>query len=96
MLGDRALNQYFYGVALPYATAARPVFDAQAGLITTRFGLDGGTRLGPDLSMFAFVRYDLHEGAANRASPLFTQNEGAALGLGLTWTLGRSETRVAR
>jgi outer membrane scaffolding protein for murein synthesis (MipA/OmpV family) len=93
VLGDQQLNQYFYGVSAAYATANRPAFEAQGGLISSRLTLDGSKRLGPDVNLFAFARYDLHEGAANRASPLFAQNQGASIGLGLTWTLGRSETR---
>lgn len=91
VLGDQQLNQYFYEVPAAYATTARPAYTAQAGLIGSRLSLDGSTRLGPDVNLFAFARYDLHEGAANRASPLFAQNQGTSIGLGLTWTLGRSQ-----
>ena len=94
VLGDPQLNQYFYAVPAVYATAARPAYEAQAGLISTRLTVDGSKRLGPDVNLFAFARYDLHDGAANRASPLFAQNQGTSFGLGLTWTLGRSQ-RVA-
>lgn len=94
VLGDQQLNQYFYGVSAAYATASRPAYEAQSGLISSRLTVDGSKRLGPDLNLFAFARYDLHEGAANRASPLFAQNQGTSVGLGLTWTLGRSEARA--
>lgn len=90
VIGDQQLNQYFYGVSGGYATASRPAYEAQAGLISTRLTVDGGRRLTPNVNLFAFARYDLHEGAANRASPLFAQNQGTSVGLGLTWTLGRS------
>jgi outer membrane scaffolding protein for murein synthesis (MipA/OmpV family) len=90
VIGDQQLNQYFYGVSGAYATAKRPAYEAQAGLISSRLTVDGGRRLTPDLNLFAFARYDLHEGAANRNSPLFAQNQGTSVGLGLTWTLGRS------
>lgn len=96
MLGDQQLGQYFYGVAPAYATASRPAFEAQAGLISTRLGLDASTRLGPDVNLFVFARHDLHGGAANRNSPLFAQDQGTTLGLGLSWTLGRSEARARR
>jgi outer membrane scaffolding protein for murein synthesis (MipA/OmpV family) len=94
VLGDRALNQYFYGVAQPYATAARPVFDAQAGLITTRLGVATSKALGPDLRFFGFARHDLYTGSANQSSPLFRQSNGTSVGAGLTWTFGRSEQRA--
>lgn len=94
ILGDQQLNQYFYSVPAVYATSSRPAFDAQSGLISSRLTVDGSKYMGPDVNLFAFARYDLHEGAANRNSPLFAQNQGLSMGLGLTWTLGRSEARA--
>jgi outer membrane scaffolding protein for murein synthesis (MipA/OmpV family) len=94
VLGDQQLNQYFYGVPAAYATANRPAFEAQAGLISTRLGLDGSLRMGPDLSLFAYARHDMHANAANRNSPLFGQNQGNSVGIGLAWTLGRSDARA--
>ena len=95
VFGDKDLNTYFYGVSAPYATAARPVFDAQAGLITTRLGLSMAKGLTPDVRVFGYVRHELMEGAANKASPLFQQTTGTSIGLGLLWTLARSEQRAA-
>jgi outer membrane scaffolding protein for murein synthesis (MipA/OmpV family) len=95
VVGDAQLNQYFYSVPAAYVTANRPAFDAQSGLISTRLSIDGSRRLGPDLRVFAFARQDFYDGATNRGSPLFAQNQGTSLGLGLTWTLGRSESRVS-
>jgi len=94
VLGDQQLSQYFYGVPATYATASRPAYEAQAGLISTRLGLQGSKRMGPDLSLFAYARYDLHANAANRDSPLFGQDHGSSVGLGLAWTLGRSQSRA--
>lgn len=94
VFGDKDLNHYFYGVAAPYATAVRPAFDAQAGLITTRLGLSTSKSLSPDVRVFGFLRHDLLEGAANKASPLFQQSTGTSVGLGLAWTLARSEQRA--
>ena len=92
--GDKNINNYFYGVAAPYATLVRPVFDAQAGLITTRLGLSTSKAITPDVRVFGFVRHELLEGAANKTSPLFQQSTGASVGFGLVWTLGRSERRA--
>jgi outer membrane scaffolding protein for murein synthesis (MipA/OmpV family) len=95
VLGDRKLNRYFYGVAPQYATAERPAYEAKAGLIATRLGLSTAKDITPDVRVFGFIRYELYDGAANRASPLFLQSHGASVGVGLTWTLGRSESRAA-
>lgn len=92
LVGDQQLNQYFYGVPAAYATPTRPAYEAQGGLISTRLMLDVGKQITSDVSLFAFARHDLHSGSANRASPLFAQDTGTSLGLGLTWTLGRSGT----
>ncbi len=95
VFGDKDLNHYFYGVSAPYATAARPTYDAQAGLITTRLGVSLSKSLTPDVRVFGFVRQELMEGAANKASPLFQQTTGTSVGVGLLWTLARSEQRAA-
>jgi len=94
VVGDQQLNQYFYGVPAAYATATRPAYEAQSGLISSRLMLDGGKRITPDVSLFAFARYDMYNASANRASPLYAQDTGTSLGLALTWTLGRSSTRT--
>lgn len=93
--GDRRLNAYFYQVDGAYATTTRPGFDAQGGLIATRVGFSTSRSLTPDVRVFAFARFESYGGAANRASPLFQDSSGTALGLGLSWTLGRSAARAA-
>jgi outer membrane scaffolding protein for murein synthesis (MipA/OmpV family) len=92
--GDRRLNNFFYGVAQPYATAIRPVYDAQAGLIASRLSLSTSRHFGDDLRLFAFVRFESYAGAANQDSPLHLQSSGSSVGLALAWTLGRSERRA--
>lgn len=92
--GDKDLNNYFFGVSTPYATATRPAFDAQAGLITTRLGLRLAKSLTPDVRVYGFVRHELMEGATSKASPLFQQTTGTSVGVGLLWTLARSEQRT--
>ena len=94
VFGDKDLNNYFYGVSAPFATVVRPAFDAKAGLITTRLGLSASKGLSPDVRAFGFVRYEWLEGAANKASTLFQQTAGTSIGLGLLWTVGRSQQRA--
>jgi outer membrane scaffolding protein for murein synthesis (MipA/OmpV family) len=77
-----------------YATAARPAYDAQPGLIAMRMGLNTSKSLTPDLRVFAFVRQDTYGVGANRDSPLHQQASGTSMGLGLVWMLGRSERKV--
>lgn len=95
VIGDSRLQNYFYGVPTSAATAQRPAFEAQAGLLATRLSLSTAKSVTPDVRVFAFVRYESYAGAANRASPLFVQNSGTAAGLGLTWTFARSSDRAS-
>ena len=92
--GDQQVNQYFYGVEPTYATALRPAFDAQSGLMSARASLSASKSLSADVRVFGYARTDYYGLSANTASPLHLQNSSHSHGLGLTWTLGRSETRV--
>lgn len=90
VIGDSALNQYFYGVPAAFATAQRPAFEAKAGLIATRLTMNAAKSFSPDVRVFGFVRYESYAQSANQSSPLFLQSSGTAIGIGMSWTLGRS------
>ena len=92
VLGNAAINDYFYGVSPAFATAQRPAYAAKSGLMLTRLGLGGSYRLQRDWRAFAFLRYDNYAGAANHASPLLRQNSGTSAGIGLMWTWRRSDS----
>lgn len=92
--GDQQINQYFFGVAPSYATALRPAYEAQSGLISARASLATSKSLSPDVRVFGYARMDYYGLGPNTASPLHLQNSSPSLGLGLTWTLGRSEARA--
>jgi outer membrane scaffolding protein for murein synthesis (MipA/OmpV family) len=94
VFGNARLNQYFYEVAPQYATAARPAYRAEGGLMMTRFGLSLTHELTPDWRLFGFTRYDNYNYAANRDSPLFRKNSGLSLGVGFAWTAYRSKARA--
>jgi outer membrane scaffolding protein for murein synthesis (MipA/OmpV family) len=95
VVGDRKLNNYFYGVAPQFATSTRAAYEAQAGLIATRLALSTSKDLNADVRVFGFVRLESYAGAANQSSPLHRQSSGASVGLALAWTLGRSERRAS-
>lgn len=94
VIGDSALNQYFYGVPAAFATAQRPAYEAQAGLISTRLTLNAAKSINPDVRIFGFVRQESYAQSANRASPLYLQSTGSSIGIGVSWTLGRSTAMV--
>lgn len=94
VFGDARLNRYFYNVPTEFATANRPAFDAHAGLIASRVSVSASRALTPDVRVFGFMRAESYAGSANAASPLYLRNTGTSAGIGLNWTLGRSEARA--
>ena len=94
VLGDQKLNRYFYDVAPEYASALRPAYEAKAGLIATRLSFNTTKDLSPDLRVFGLLRLESYSGSANLNSPLHVRASGTWLGLGLAWTLGRSESHA--
>jgi len=94
VFGDRRINRYFYEVAPQYATADRPAYRADSGLLLVRTGLFGTWRMNPDVRVFGFVRYESYSGAANQDSPLMKKSTGTSAGLGFAWTFARSAARA--
>lgn len=94
MLGNRRLADTYYGVAPAYATAGRPAYTAESGLINWRLGLTVSRDVTPKLRLFGFAWFDSVAGAANRASPLVQKTAGTSVGVGLTYTFARSTTLV--
>lgn len=94
VLGDERLADTFYGVAPAYATATRPAYKAQSGLIMSRLSLNLSQSLTPNLRVFGFARLTSVGGAPNNASPLVRQDMGSTVGFGLLYTLARSDARA--
>jgi len=94
VFGDRRVNRYFYEVGSQYATADRPAYRADGGLVLVRTGLFGTWRVNPDVRMFGFVRYESYAGAANEDSPLMKKSTGTSAGVGFAWTFKRSVARA--
>jgi outer membrane scaffolding protein for murein synthesis (MipA/OmpV family) len=90
VIGDRKLNEFLYGVPVEFATPTRAAYTAKSGIITPRLQLTLSHKLGEDVRVFAFTRYDVARAGANRDSPLHLKDGGATVGLGVTWTFGRS------
>ena len=91
IFGSQQLNESFYSVNAAEATAIRPAYNAQAGFLATRATLSASRKITPDLRLLAFVRLDSVAGSANSGSSLIEKTSGASVGLGLTYTFGRSE-----
>ena len=96
IIGSQQLNEVFYTVSAAEATPTRPAYTAQAGLLSTRATMAASKKITPDLRMLAFLRVDSVAGSANSSSSLIERNAGASLGLGFTYTLGKSEKLGSR
>jgi outer membrane scaffolding protein for murein synthesis (MipA/OmpV family) len=90
LMADEKLANTFYEVEPRFATAARPAYDAKAGLLATRLGASLSHDLTRDWTVFGFARLDSVAGAANRDSPLVRRTTGGTVGLGVSYTWLRS------
>ena len=91
IVADTRLAQTFYEVRSSEATAMRPAYTAQSGLVSLRLGTTFSRSLGRDWNLFGFARLDSVGGAANESSPLVRRSTGATAGLGVVYTWMRSE-----
>lgn len=91
MFGDNKMADTFYGVAPGEATPTRASYTAGSGLIALRAGLFASHLLTPHVRLFCILRIESLAGAANRGSPLVRRNAGRSAGIGLSWTMARSE-----
>ena len=89
--GEQKLADTFYRVTPAEATSSRPAYDAKIGLISLRAGGFASRLLNSDVRFFSYVVLDSVQGAANHDSPLVKRDYGWAAGIGLAWTLARSE-----
>lgn len=91
LFGDRALNNLYYGVGAPYATADRPAYDARGGLIAMRLNANLRHKISPTLRLQYFAQLETVRGSANEASPLVRSKQDAGLGVSLIWGAWHSE-----
>lgn len=90
VVGDGKINRYFYEVRPEYATATRPAYGADAGLILVRAGVFAARVVNPDLRVYGFLRAENYGIGSNKDSPLHLRNNGLSAGFGLSWTIKRS------
>ena len=94
LLGDRRLGETYYEVKPDEALADRPAYEASGGLIAWRLKTSLSRQLTPDMRVFGFARLENVAGAANRDSPLVRRTNGVSVGVGLIYTLKRSDARA--
>jgi outer membrane scaffolding protein for murein synthesis (MipA/OmpV family) len=89
----RRQHEFFYSVPDPYATASRPAYSARGGYSGTVFLVALSKRFEKTWVGF-FARYDTLANAAFEDSPLVNAKRVIAGGIGISWVLGESKTRV--
>lgn len=94
LLGDRRLGETYYEVKPEDALADRAAYNASSGLIAWRLKASLSRQLTPVMRVFGFARVESVAGAENRDSPLVRRTNGASVGVGLIYTLKRSEARA--
>lgn len=82
-------HDYFYEVAPQYATATRPVYDAQSGYSGSRITLTLSKRF-DKLWLGLFAKYDNLNNATFIDSPLVKQKDSLMVGAALSWVFKKS------
>jgi outer membrane scaffolding protein for murein synthesis (MipA/OmpV family) len=83
-------HDYYYEVTPEFATAARPVYDAQGGYSGARATLTLSKRF-KDFWVGSLLRYDRLEGAVFEDSPMVRRDSSLMAGIGVTWIFARSK-----
>jgi outer membrane scaffolding protein for murein synthesis (MipA/OmpV family) len=90
------LQDYFYEVSAPYATASRTVYDADAGYLGSKVQLSLYAPLTPWVGLRGMGQVNFHQGAANQDSPLFKDETTYGVGMALSMTLAKSKQTAAQ
>ncbi|MDP6689277.1 MAG: MipA/OmpV family protein [Alphaproteobacteria bacterium] len=94
VFADEILQDYFYEVTAPFATADRPAYDGQGGYLGSKLRLVVQHPLGKRLRFFLAGDLNSHHGAANEDSPLLREKLTFGAGLGLIWSFYQSDRTV--
>ena len=89
------MMDYIYAVPDEFATAARPRFDADAGYLGTRLGVNWAHRT-DNRFVIVGARVTLLDGAENRRSPLLEDDVNISVFAAVAWSLVRSKRRVGK
>ncbi len=94
VLADEDLQDYFYQVDAPFATAARRTYDGQGGYLGSKVRLLVQHPFGKHLKLFLAGDINSYHGAANVDSPLYREELTYGAGVGLIWSFFQSELTV--
>ena len=88
--------EYFYGVDPEFAAGERSAYEARSGYLGTGVTVNWIRQLTEKLRLVVAVRMDLHSGARNQDSPLFTRTTTAGIQGALLYRFWQSERRARR
>jgi outer membrane scaffolding protein for murein synthesis (MipA/OmpV family) len=87
---SEGVQDYYYQVDAPYATLARPAYDADAGYMGAHFQLSAMREMRPGFNLYLTYRGRQFSGAANEDSPLHLAETTHAFSISAVWTAFRS------
>jgi outer membrane protein len=93
LFADRRYHAYFYSVAPQFATAARPVYQADGGYAGTQF-ISALSKRFRKFWVGAYARYDTLSGATFVESPLVQRRSYLSGGIGISWIISKSSQLV--
>jgi len=95
-VADSRYHGYFYDVDEPYVLPNRPEFHSDGGYSGASLSGWLFRRLGDDVSISVFAKWDNCEGAVYEDSPLVRTKNNITVGAALVWKLTESKTKVRR
>jgi len=81
---NQKFHDYYYGVASPFSTAARPTYTASSGFSGLRLSMTLSKRI-KNYWLGGFMRYENLNKVAFDDSPLLKRNHSLIIGFGASW-----------
>jgi outer membrane scaffolding protein for murein synthesis (MipA/OmpV family) len=94
LFASEAYNDYYYSVEPQYATAERPVYDADGGLHSLFAKFNAGYRMSDDLTLRLYLIARTLSPGVIADSPLVKDELYLGGGIGFVWRLWQSQERV--
>ena len=94
LFADKKYNRYYYEVKPEFATSTRPDYEARSGLSNYFLGLGIAYKLSPRINLNSFIRYKSMAPSVVDDSPLVTDENYFAFGIGITWVFKQSDKLV--
>lgn len=94
--GSSDYMEFFYAVDPEFAAPGRSTYRARSGYLGTKLSFVLRYDISPTLETRLGVRAGFHQGAANRDSPLFTDDTTTGAYLAFLWKFWESDRRVPR